>query len=274
MKTKVFLFMLVCSVCGFVSCNDDDNYLPDDVVVRAFESKYPEAARVEWEVKGGYKVADFRIGTYDTEAWFQTNGEWIFTETDVRFDELPEAVKSSFSSGDYASWRVDDVDKLERADAEVVYVIEVEQGNQDIDLYYSESGILVKAISDAVNNNYEPLSLSKEIIDEVSRMYPGAPIYDFEREGVYIEVDILDGKVHKEVVFDNDGAWVYTEWEVRTSDVPEVVMATLNSGEYQNYRIDDVDIREKPDGLYYIFELESGNKEVYCTIKSDGTVVK
>lgn len=273
MKTNVLLCAFVCTMLGLSSCDNDDNYVPEDVVVKAFNSKYPEAARVEWETKAGYKVADFYLGNYDTEAWFDTQGNWIYTETDIVYNDLPDVVKNSFSAGEYASWRVDDVDKLERPNTETVYIIEVEQGKQEFDLYYSEDGTLVKVVTDGANNTYEPGTVSSALIDKVAQMYPGAKIYDFDREGTYFEIDILDGKTHKSVVFDSNNEWVYTEWDIRTSDVPAVVMTAFNNSEYKGYHIDDVEVHEKPDGLYYQFELEPGD-DFYVTFAADGTLVK
>ena len=40
----------------------------------------------------------------------------------------------------------DDVDKLERTGVETIFVIEVENQNQEIDLYYSADGTLIKSI--------------------------------------------------------------------------------------------------------------------------------
>lgn len=273
MKTKVFLFaLLACGIFACYSCSDDDNnYQPDDIVLRAFETKYPEASRIEWENKAGYKVADFRLDSYETEAWFQSDGSWLLTETDIPYNNLPQAVKSSFETGNYASWRVDDVDKLDRPDVETVFVIEVESGNQEIDLYYSEDGTLIKEIKNDGNNIYEPIPVIESIIEDINKKYPNAKILDIDNENSYLEFDILHDNTKKEVAYSNN-EWIYTKWEVRQSQVPDVVMTALKNSQYNNYRIDDIDIYEKPDGLFYVFELESGNQEIYLTIKSDGTI--
>lgn len=69
------------------------------------------------------------------------------TETDLRYADLPAPVRSSYESSTYYNvWKVEDVDKLERKEMAVVYIIEVEKGNQEMDLYYSEDGILVKEV--------------------------------------------------------------------------------------------------------------------------------
>ena len=36
------------------------------------------------------------------------------TETDIPYNALPQAVKMSFENSEYASWKRDDIDKLER----------------------------------------------------------------------------------------------------------------------------------------------------------------
>lgn len=61
--------------------------------------------------------------------------------------------KSAFESSEYAKWKIDDVDMLERLDMETVYVIEVESGKQEFDLYYSAEGILIKNVADTDNDS-------------------------------------------------------------------------------------------------------------------------
>lgn len=275
MKTKSFLLTILftCGILFFISCDNDDNYTPEDVVVNAFKSKYPNAKKVEWETKSGYKVADFRFNSKDTEAWFSTTGEWVMTETDIAYNELPQAVQATFKASAYADWRVDDVDKLERSSTETIYIIEVEQGNTDIDLYYAEDGTFIKEINDDGNTPHQPLVISSTIIDKINEMYPNATFLEFDREGSYIEIDIRHANIHKEVLFNNNNEWVSTEWDVRSSDVPDVAMNALKASEYSKYKIDDIDALEKPDGLYYVFELESGKTEIHLTIKSDGTII-
>ena len=53
MKTKLSVLALaMCGLLTFTSCDDDDNnYLPDQTVTKAFETKYPDAGKVEWETK-------------------------------------------------------------------------------------------------------------------------------------------------------------------------------------------------------------------------------
>ena len=149
MKLKVFLAMLVMGVSAWTlqSCDNDDD---DDWVTvpaeltRSLADKHPQATRVEWEAEGGYYVADFYEDGWEKSAWFTPDGTWQLTETELRFMDLPDAVQTAFRNGGYATWEIEDVDRVERPDREVVYVIEVEQFDQEVDLFYTADGILVK----------------------------------------------------------------------------------------------------------------------------------
>lgn len=113
----------------------------------ALSTRYPQATWVEWERDRDFYVAEFYDGGVEIKVWYTGNAQWCMTETDLgrNMDALPAAVKDAFATSVYAlSWRVDDIDKYERQ-GEVFYLIEVEKlGERDRDLYYSESGTLLK----------------------------------------------------------------------------------------------------------------------------------
>ena len=155
MKTKAFIMAtLVCSSFVFMSCDDDDDkFTPESIVTKAFDTKYPDAQRVSWENEAGYVKAEFYTGSYEAEAWFDPQGNWMLTETDLPYKALPQTVKNSFEASLYAKWKIDDVDMLERPDAGTIYVLDVENGEQDADLHYTEGGILIKEVTDGNGDN-------------------------------------------------------------------------------------------------------------------------
>lgn len=278
---KNVFFLAALSLCLFQSCDNDDNepvpgYV-NAVTKAAFDEKYPSAKDVEWETRNDYIIVDFKQDKIEKEAWFDNNGGWYMTETDIPFAQLPEAVKTAFQQSEYAAWKVDDVDMIERKDAETVYVLEVEQGNNDIDLYYSPDGILVKTVVDTdADDGYEgfiPSQPSSSVDAYLKEHYPAARIVDIDRENGMTEVEILDGMVYRELLFDNGGAWVQTKTELRSSALPEAVAAAIRTSQYASYRIDDVDFIQTPAGEWYLIELESGNREVKLRIDAAGTIL-
>jgi hypothetical protein len=94
----------------------------------------------------------------DTHVWYTSNGDWQMTEYDlgVNLSALPQAVQDAFQSGQYSTWRVDDIDKYERPQ-DVFYLIEVEtKGENDRDLFYASDGTLLKDEADRENNEVKP----------------------------------------------------------------------------------------------------------------------
>lgn len=280
MKQKTLLLLLALLSVSFMSCSDDDddanwNIVPTEVR-NSFTEMYPNASRTEWEDKGGYKVAEFIHNGMEADAWFDATGTWFMTETDLPFNSLPQAVRNAFAASEYSTWRVDDVDMLERRGLEVVYIIEVELQNNEFDLYYSAEGILVKAVPDT-NNGYEshlpqqPTPTGIETL--INERYPQARIVDIEWEAGRIEVDIIHDQRGKEVVFDTNYQWLYTSWDVRVSSLPQSVANIVNNPQYTGYYIDDADFVETPTGSYYLLELERGNSEINIRVDESGNIL-
>ena len=270
MKTTfITAIVMLSSMFAFCSCKSD-GYIPAKNIVNAFKAKFPKAKQVEWEVKNTYQVAEFRQGLTETEAWFDNNGNWVMTESDVSFRSLPTVIRNSFETGEYAKWKVEDVDKLERVGMETIYIIEVELGEQEVDLHYLENGTLVKTVMDKENKGYLPETMSESVLQFIKQKYPQANIVEVDRENGLMKIEIIDSRVKKDVIFDHMNTWAVTTWEIRQNEVPANVMNVLKTSAYANYRIDDIDLEERADGTnVYIFEMEQGNKEVYVTIDAN-----
>lgn len=258
-------------------------------VLAAFAERYPGAQNVSWSMKGDYAVADFYwTGTRaalstNCSAWFgNADGRWTMTETEIRFEALPQAVREAFAASEYASWRVDDrVDVLYRAgDVEPeIYVIEVEQGGREMDLYYSPDGVLVKCVADADPDcdygDFIPAEPAASIGEYIRTHYPSARVIDVDAESEGTEVEILDGGVKRELFFDRGAAWQYTKTGVRRADLPEAVTAAWAASEYAGWEFDGADYLQTPDGAWYVLELEEErtDREVTLRIAEDGTIL-
>ena len=276
MKTRMTIFVsLLLAGFAFTSCDDsDDNYTPDEKIVNVLYEKYPNAQRVDWELQHDHYVADFYDNNIEKEAWITTKGEWVMTESDILFNNLPDAVQTAFNESEYKDWRVDDVDMLERIEMETVYVIEVEKSKQEFDLFYAEDGTLIKAVEDIDNNNnYQPNTVPEVLKNFINEKYPQATIVDIEVEKGITEIDILHENKAKDLHFNSANEWLYTTWDVREREIQDIATKVLNDN--PGFKIDDIDYKESADGSeVYIFELEKGNQEIHVTVDMEGNVVK
>lgn len=107
-----------------VGCND--NFNAPESMRNSLETQYPNATNIEWEKKHGYAVAEFHLpGTKgECEAWYDMDGRWVMTKFDIAYDELPVAVRTAFETEYGVATPVDDVERIERNNADTIYLIE------------------------------------------------------------------------------------------------------------------------------------------------------
>ncbi len=299
MKTTTTLIAtLALSMTTLVSCSDKENNNDESnsIFSKELTEMFPKATNVKWSTKGTHDVANFNSGGEIKTVWFSddvdNNSQWQMTETEILMKDIPAAVKNAFEASVYskAPWVADnEVDKLERVDMEVVYVIEAEQPTPEteVEIFYTVDGKLIKTeieVDGVENDNSDELpiaTLPQVITDFINTTYPGAKILDIDFEDNMFEIDIIVDGVVKEVVFNDKNQWVATETEnVMHKDIPKPVLATLgrlSETTYADYNMDyGVDFIETPTTSFYVFEFEhkTTGEEVDLEIKSDGTEMK
>lgn len=272
MKILVFLFLLS-SATVIAGCDHKKQYRPEARIVNALNTRFPKASKVEWEQKKGYYVAEFYDNGTKNEAWFDHQGKWMMTESDIKYTNLPQAIRNQFEKSMYNGWKKEDVNKIERAGMKPVYIVEVEKEGQDSYLYFSENGQLVKTIHDRKKGDpmdYMPVPAAIRTI--IAQKYPDANIIETELDKGKYEIDILDNGRSKEVMF-NDNTWLSTSWKVSKAEVPTSVMEAYRRSDYGKYAIDDIHFIETPERSFYQFDLEQGDKDAYLSINPQGEIV-
>lgn len=296
MRRNLFAtILLVLSALLLSSCGKDNKPTHSEASqksIQALEALYPSATGVSWRVKGIYDIATFKLPAsaartvtvlrsgddLDMEAWFVSqDGSWRMSkETEIAFTQLPVAVQTAFKQGEYADWKIDEVLRIEREGAETLYVIEVEQRDKEAHLFYTPDGVLIRVAAD-LDDDYD---YEDEILDDnpdfihkfLKEHYPNARILDIDEEDGMIEVEILDGKIQREILFKKDGSWIVTRTDdLLLSEVPETVRQALKGSKYSSYEIDDIEHFITPDREFYRFELE-GDEDVTIDITIAGEI--
>lgn len=284
MKTRLLTTMILAATL-LMSCEkfDDDYALVDSATKDSFNQLFPSAKQTDWDVDVNYFVADFKQGNVEGSAWFTNDGTavWLMTEWDIRYVDLPQAVRDAFAASEYGQWRVDDVDKVERPDVGVVYVIEAESGENEVVMYFSADGLLLNATLDVEGNNDNTQMIvnptTSSVVDTakdfVSTRYVDSRILDVEVDDGCIEIDILDGSIHKEVTFDMNGEWLFTSYDILVRDLPVAITQAISASSYSDYLIDDAEFIEAPSGDYYLVEVEKGEREATLRITATGEII-
>ena len=259
-------------------------------VVNSFNKKYPGATNVMWENKVPYWIAHFdlnktrsiEIEPRENTTWFDEEGNWCMAEHDIEYIALPETVKAAFESTEYALWKIDEVEILEREGVIELYVIEVEKQDSskemEIELYYSADGILVKEVADQEEREeLIPFELPENIIADLEKGFPGYELIEADEEDDLFEVKIMSaGRVY-ELTYDEHLNWLSTEYDICIEEVPENILDALYQAIVipEGFEAEEVEVTENRDGIIYEFEFENDklDKEIELTINGKGEIL-
>ena len=293
---KAITTTLMCGMFVLTSCekNNSRNDI-DDAVYLAFEREFPGATDVTWTTNGNYAIASFdwngsRNGnSKDYTAWFEkTTAEFMMHEYDIPFSSLPQTVYNAFNESVYSKspWKYEnEVDVIIRkADKLTLYIIEAEKEGKNIDtevdLYYSEEGVLVKEVFDAYKNpDYTELLPSQptnEIYSLIEGKYPGAKIIEIDNEDGYIEVEFIHDNTKHEAIFTSKNKLLYTttDYNKNLSILPQTIIDYI-SNNYASYYIEDIEFyKTESKGNFYSIEIESNHDDdIELFFTEDGEIL-
>jgi hypothetical protein len=165
METLMRIIMLLIALSLLGACTKKDevlNQLTDkkvitkttpDKVKEAFKTKYPNAQNAEWESEEGVYEVEFVLGEKKYEAEFDGDANWLITETEIKFEDLPNPIKNILEKN-YSEYEIEEVEQVETAEFdEMLYEIEMEKDDKEIELFFNASGEIKK--QEVENDNEE-----------------------------------------------------------------------------------------------------------------------
>lgn len=134
--------MLAAVVLFSVACDKDDDagaiQQLDPAVKEQVMNQYPNSRVVDVDYYQNYTEVDIMDGTTPREVYFDLQGNWIRTETDVHINDLPAAVRDAIAASEYAALRIDDVDWVNTPEGDY-YLVELD-ANPDVYLSITADG--------------------------------------------------------------------------------------------------------------------------------------
>ena len=144
---RVFFTLAVAAVAILsMSCDKYEDGRPEKSVRQLFNNMYGDAKDVEWDREGAYWKVSFETGSrpnrVDHEAWYDSAGNWIMTETDMYLSSVPQKIKDYLAADPVygkASISDNDVEFWQKPDGNF-YRFEVRLDGREVEVDVTEDG--------------------------------------------------------------------------------------------------------------------------------------
>lgn len=114
-----------------------ENQVPQ-TVKNAIAKKYSQANKIEWEKKGVYYQAEFKIDRREHEVLIDEKGNIVSVYEDITKNELPQKAVQTIQNR-YVGYKYSDVEKITK-DGSVMYKVELEHGEHEVTLFFDKNG--------------------------------------------------------------------------------------------------------------------------------------
>lgn len=132
------------------SCLAQD-ILPSQVpslVLNNFQTSFPKAYDVEWEMdKNLYKV-EFETGiiSKDHDIWYDQTGKIVRQKDEISATDLPKSILTTINS-QFAGYRMEDTKKITEGQT-VTYKVELENNSEEWKVIFDSNGTITQKIAD------------------------------------------------------------------------------------------------------------------------------
>jgi hypothetical protein len=144
---KKFILLTICAAFFSIYCvqaQEKSKKIEVPAAVKsAFEAKYPKAEKVNWglEKQGEYE-AEFVLNGIESSANFDSKGQFIEFETEIKESELTQAIKAALVKN-FAGYKIGDVAKSTNAKGILNYEMEASKGKDKFEITFDANGKLL-----------------------------------------------------------------------------------------------------------------------------------
>lgn len=111
--------------------------IPQAVLDR-FESDYPDARKVEWEVENDLYEVEFKNQGKEIEITYDELAQILQMEEEIEVSELPQAVQS-YIDANYSGASIDEAERSTLGET-VEYEVEIDSGGSELELVFDANG--------------------------------------------------------------------------------------------------------------------------------------
>ncbi len=147
MKKQILLIAALASFGYTQAQNIPQNQVPS-VVLSSFNTSFPKAQDVEWEMENGLYNVEFETGwNIDHDVWYNDTGKMVKHKEDISPKDLPKSVNQTIKK-EFSQYSIDDLKRITEG-SKVVYKMEFESlMGQDWKVVIDANGKILSKVAD------------------------------------------------------------------------------------------------------------------------------
>jgi hypothetical protein len=237
-----------------------DKITPSWEMLSSFNEMYPDAEDAVWSHQMEHYVVNFTIGPIPVNAWFTTDGEWLLSKADISFYTLPEVILQSFKSSKYTDFEVFKAWRMRRKDMDRIYTLELKDEKQDIDVFYSKAGDLIRTRQHVVSTDEFLIHIPDVLMEEIRGLLGHFEILDYWEDALGKLVCVTDEDTLKTVTLDENYHWTSMIWNIEKEDIPEKIIRKFINSDYGLYPIEQYKILIDRNSTNYLFYCDDSKR--------------
>jgi len=124
-------------------CSRQKTIVPPPNVVAAFESRFGNDVIAKWELSADkVYVASFILSDHPVKSYFDENGKWNKTETELLSSELPTVIVRTVLHA-YGGKSISKSLQVEELDKETIYRLSLKRGGSITEVEFTPGGVIL-----------------------------------------------------------------------------------------------------------------------------------
>jgi hypothetical protein len=279
-----------------------------DAVAKAVKANFPNAeiGSAEVEKEAGINLYDIEFKADKGEIEVAENGTVMDIATSVSMKDVPKAAAEAISKAAQGA-TIKQIEKSEiRAEIKkegekgtllkldhpkYVYEAELSKGNQRGEIQVAPDGKIVEALKwrtrkatkqgeeeeEGKEGKLDLKILPDAVLSAFRAAYPKAVVKgaskETEKGATYFEVESVDGKLNRDLLYTADGKAVEIEESIAATDLPAAVQQTL-SKEYPGAKVLKAERMTKGNQILFELRIQIKDKQTGVTIDPNGKILE
>lgn len=145
MKKIIPFFLVLFCLANLGSCKQKLNV--PSAVQEAFEQKFLNTQEASWEYDSENNLweVEFLVDETELSAVFNADGEWMETEMDIPFSELPQMIQDALNT-DYPDYNIEELEWIESPEGvfyEVDFALDNAGEESELEILFASDGSVV-----------------------------------------------------------------------------------------------------------------------------------